>query len=81
MDIQVILTAIGTVLAVAGINLGIFSWLKSDLKSFETEIRLWREELYKESKENINELKNKEKRMKEEYVKKLEDYVYDKEET
>ena len=28
--------------------------------------------------ENINELKNKEKRMKEEYVKKLEDYVDDK---
>lgn len=40
-----------TILAVAGINLALFSWLRSDLRQFESEIRSWKDEINKEMKD------------------------------
>lgn len=48
MDLTVILTGIGTVLAVVGANIALISWLRADMKSFETEIRNWKEDFRKE---------------------------------
>lgn len=51
MDLTIILTAIGTVVAVVGSNVALISWLRSDMKSFVSEVRHWREELHQDSKE------------------------------
>jgi hypothetical protein len=51
MDENIILTAVGTVFAIVGSNIALISWLRSDMKAFETEIRGWKEELQKESKD------------------------------
>lgn len=48
MDIAVVLTGVGVVLAIAGVNIGLIAWLRSDIKSFESEIRGWRQEINKE---------------------------------
>ena len=39
IDWTVILTGIGTVIAVVGSNVALIAWLRSDMKSFEIEIR------------------------------------------
>jgi len=62
MDVGIVLTAAGTVVAVVGSNIALISWLRADMKSFETEIRSdmksfetkvdgWKEEIQKESKD------------------------------
>lgn len=51
MDATVILTGVGTVVTVIGANVALITWLRSDMKSFENEIRGWKEEIYKEMKE------------------------------
>lgn len=51
MDWTVILTGIGTVITVVGSNIALMTWLRSDMKSFESEIRGWKEEIQKESKD------------------------------
>lgn len=51
MDVSVILTGVGTVITVVGSNIALISWLRSDMKSFETEVRGWKEEIQKESKD------------------------------
>lgn len=51
MDISVVLTAIGIVITVVGSNIALISWLRSDMKSFETKIEGWKEEMQKESKD------------------------------
>lgn len=51
MDINVILTVIGSVVAIIAANVALISWLRSDMKSFETEIRGWKEEIYKDMKD------------------------------
>jgi hypothetical protein len=40
-----------TVLAIAATNIGLITWIKSDVKSFESEIRGWKEEINKEMKD------------------------------
>jgi hypothetical protein len=35
MDLTVILTGIGTIIAVIATNIGLFAWLKSDISSLE----------------------------------------------
>ena len=40
-----------TILTIAGINLALFSCLRSDLKQFEGEIRSWKDEINKETKD------------------------------
>lgn len=51
MDLTIILTIIGTAAAIIGSNIALISWLRSDMKSFETEIRGWKEEINKEMKD------------------------------
>lgn len=51
MDLTIILTVIGTALAIIGSNIALISWLRTDVKAFETEIRGWKEEINKEMKD------------------------------
>jgi hypothetical protein len=51
MDAGIILTAVGTVVAIVGSNIALIGWLRSDMKSFETEVRGWKEEVQKEMKD------------------------------
>lgn len=51
MDLGLIFTIIGTGAAVVGANIALISWLRADIKSFEGEIRGWKEEIYKEMKD------------------------------
>lgn len=39
MDISIILTGVGTVVAVVGANIALISWLRTDMKAFETEMK------------------------------------------
>lgn len=39
IDLNIFLTAIGV-----GANIGLISWLRADMKSFETEMRGWRQD-------------------------------------
>lgn len=50
MDVTVILTGIGTAIAIIGANVALISWLRAAMKSFETEVRGWREDINKEMK-------------------------------
>ena len=51
MDVGIALTAAGTVAAVVGSNIALISWLRADIKSFETEIRGWKSEIDKEMRD------------------------------
>ena len=51
MDGATILTAAGTVIAIVGSNIALIGWLRSDMKSFETKIEGWKEEINKEMKD------------------------------
>jgi uncharacterized protein HemX len=51
MDTSMIFTISGTGLAVIAANIGLIAWLRSDMKMFEYEIRSWKEEIQKESRD------------------------------
>lgn len=51
LDLTIIFTVIGTAMAIIGSNIALISWLRSDMKAFETEIKGWKEEVQKESKD------------------------------
>lgn len=66
MDLSLILTivgtGVGTGVAIIGANIALFSWIRSDMKSFETKIETdlksfetkiegWKEEINKESRD------------------------------
>jgi hypothetical protein len=51
IDWTIVATAVGSVIAILGINISIFAWLRSDMKLFETEIRAWRQEINNEMKD------------------------------
>lgn len=51
MDITTILTAFATTISIIGANIALISWLRADMRAFETEIRGWKEEIQKESKD------------------------------
>jgi len=51
MDIGIVITAAGTIVAVVGSNIALISWLRADMKSFETKVDGWKEEIQKESKD------------------------------
>lgn len=51
MDLTIILTVIGAAAAIIGSNIALISWLKSEMKSFEIEVRGWKEEINKEMKD------------------------------
>ncbi len=52
MDLTLMFTIIGTgigsVAVIAALNVSLISWLRSDMKSFETEIRGWKDEIGKQ---------------------------------
>ena len=39
------------ILSVAGINYALLSWLRSDMRTFESEIRSWKDEINKEMRD------------------------------
>ncbi|MDQ1280045.1 MAG: hypothetical protein QG670_1307 [Thermoproteota archaeon] len=51
MDMTLVITAIGTIVTIIAANIALVSWMRSDIKSFETEIRGWKEEIYKEMRD------------------------------
>jgi hypothetical protein len=51
MDYTLVLTMIGTAIAIIGSNIALISWLRSDMKAFEVEVRGWKEEIHKEMKD------------------------------
>ena len=51
MDLTIILTGAGTAIAIIASNVALISWLRSDMKTFETEVRGWREDINKEVKD------------------------------
>lgn len=62
IDWTIIATAAASVIAILGINVSIFAWLRSDMKlfetqirfdmkSFETEIRGWKNEIHNEMRD------------------------------
>ena len=58
MDLTIILTVIGTSVAIIGSNIALISWLRSDMKQFESEIRGWKEDFRKEMASYKDEIKN-----------------------
>ena len=44
IDITIVLTGFGAVVAIMGCNIALISWLRSDMKAFESEIRVWKED-------------------------------------
>lgn len=51
MDGATLLTASGAVVAIVGSNIALIGWLRADMKSFETEVRGWKDEVQKEMKD------------------------------
>ena len=62
IDLPILFTIVGTGLAIVGANIALISWLRSDMKSFESElkadgksfqdeIRGWKQEIYKEMRD------------------------------
>jgi hypothetical protein len=51
MDGTIILTGAGTVVTIIGANIALISWLRSDIKAFEVEVRGWKDEINKEMKD------------------------------
>ncbi len=51
MDLTVILTGVGTAIAIIGANVALIAWLRADMKAFEIEVRGWREDINKEMKD------------------------------
>jgi hypothetical protein len=62
VDLTVILTGIGTAIAIIGANVALIAWLRADMKAFETEVRGWREEMAKETKDFHGRLRTIEER-------------------
>lgn len=51
MDLSVVLTGIGTAIAIIGSNIALISWLRSDMKMFEIKIENWKEQISQEMKD------------------------------
>lgn len=51
MDGSTIATMIGSTVAIIGSNIALISWLRSDMKLFETKIEGWKDEVNKEMKD------------------------------
>lgn len=48
MDGATLLTAVGCASAIVGTNIALIGWLRADMKSFETEVRGWKDDFRKE---------------------------------
>ncbi len=51
MDFTLIITLVGTAAAIIASNIALISWIRTDMRNFETEIRGWKEDMQKESKD------------------------------
>ena len=51
MDTSLFLAGIGSIVGIIGLNIAVMSWMRSDMKSFESEIRGWKDEINKEMKD------------------------------
>lgn len=56
---------IGSIVAIAALNIALLTWLRSDMNSFHLEVRSWKEEINKEMKDFHGRLCSLEERMKE----------------
>lgn len=45
-----VLTGSGVAISIIGANIALISWLRADMKAFETKIEGWKEEMNKETK-------------------------------
>jgi len=50
-DVTLVVTIIGTTVAIIGSNIALISWLRSDMKAFEAKIDGWRADIDKEMKD------------------------------
>lgn len=50
-NIELMITALGTVIAIISCNLAIFGWLRSDMKNFESKIEGWMKEISNEMRD------------------------------
>ena len=41
----------GEIISIIAVNVGLISWLRSDMKTFEVKIESWKEEINKEMKD------------------------------
>lgn len=64
MDYTLTLTMIGTAAAIIGSNIALISWLRSGMKSFESEVRGWKDEIHKEMKDFHGHLCSTEEKIK-----------------
>lgn len=64
MDLTIIMTVVGTAIAIIGSNVDLISWIRSDLRSFEAEVRGWRDDINKEMKDFHDKLCTYEERHK-----------------
>lgn len=51
MSPEIFLAGVGSLFAVVAANVAVISWIRTDMKSFETEIRGWNSEINKEMKD------------------------------
>lgn len=51
MDLTLTVTIAATGVAVVGSNIALISWLRSDMKSFESKVDGWKDEIHKEMKD------------------------------
>lgn len=51
MDATVFLAGLGSLVALIGANMALISWIRTDMKSFESELRVWNAEINKEMKD------------------------------
>jgi hypothetical protein len=75
MDLTIPLTAAATVFTVIGSNIALMSWLRSDMKSFESKIDSWKEEINKEMKDFHGRLCSIESRYQRERFKSAENVI------
>jgi hypothetical protein len=48
MDLGIFLTAVGAVISIIVTNIALISWLRADMKAFETKVDGWKQEITKE---------------------------------
>jgi len=74
MDITVILTIVGTTLAIIGSNIALISWLRSDMKSFENKMETNMKDFENKSRANMKEFQTEIAGWKTEIYKEMRDF-------
>jgi uncharacterized membrane protein YgaE (UPF0421/DUF939 family) len=74
MDFTVILTIIGTTIAIIGSNIALISWLRSDMKGFESKIETNMKDFEKKNENYLKAFENKIEGWKNEIYKEMRDF-------